>query len=80
MLPSTLPSVKTPLYDDLAFNNPSSDYLRRRLISFACITNKIISGLLQSIETIIHTWSLSTSRQSALFKSKIFAYYMVVLD
>ena len=43
--------------------------------SFACKTNRIVTGVLQSIETITHTWSVSTSSQSALFKQEHFLPY-----
>ena len=43
-------------------------------------TGRIVTGVLQSIETITHTWSVSTWHQSALFKSKTFSYRMVVLE
>ena len=43
-------------------------------------TGRIVAGGLQSLEIIMHAWSVSASSQSALFKSKIFSYCMVVLE
>ena len=46
------------------------------LVTFACKMLGMVAGLLQSI---MHTWSVSTSCQNTLFKPKMFFYCMVVL-
>ena len=78
-----LPSTKTLLYDVFAraFGLRCSFFrlLSKTTHSFACKINRIVTGVLQSIETITHTWSASASSQSALFKSKMFSYHIVFL-
>ena len=64
----------------LAFDAPSSNYSAKRLVLVACKTNKIVTRLLLWIKTILHTWSVSTSHQSTLFKQKMLSYCMVVLE
>ena len=54
----------------LAFGAPSSSYSTRIYISFLYRTNRIVAGLLQSIQIITNTWSVSASCQSTLFKPK----------
>ena len=70
-----LPSTKTLLYDAFAcaFGLRCSflRLLSKTTHSFACKTNRIVAGILQSIETITHAWSVSALSQSALFKSKM---------
>ena len=79
-----LPSTKTLLYD--AFGHAfvlRCSFLRllsKMTHSFACTTNRIVAGVLQSIKTITHAWSVSTSSQSTLLKSKTFSYCMEVLE
>ena len=79
-----LPSTKALLYDVFthAFGLRCSFLwlLSKATHSFACKTNKIVTGVLQSIETITHTWSVSTLSQSALFKPKMISYHMIVLE
>ena len=81
---SMLPSTMTPLYDAFAcaFGLWCSFFqlLSKMTHSFAYKTNRMVAGVLQSIETIMHAWSVSASSQSALFKSKTFSYHMVVLQ
>ena len=79
-----VPSTKTLLYDTFAcaFDLRCS-FLRlfsKTNHSFACKTNRIVAGGLQSIKTIMHAWSVSASSQSSLFKSKTVSYHMVVLE
>ena len=79
-----LPSCKTLLYD-ASTHAFGLRYSFLRLLSkmthlFACKTNRIVAGVLQSIETITHAWSVSTLSQSALFKSEMLSYRMVVLE
>ena len=78
------PSTKTLLYDAFvrAFDLRCSflRLLSKMTHSFACKTNRIVAGVLQSIEAITHAWSVSASSQSALFKSKTVSYCMVVLE
>ena len=77
-------SAKTLLYDAFAcaFDLRCSflRLLSKTNHSFACKTNRIVTGGLQSIETITHAWSVSASSQSTLFKSKMVSYHMVVLE
>ena len=79
-----LPSTKTLLYDAFvhAFGLRCSflRLLSKKTLSFAFKTNRIVAGVLQSIETTMHAWSVSTSSQSALFKSITFSYCMAALE
>ena len=79
-----LPSTNTLLYDTFAcafdLRCPFLRLFSKTTHSFACKTNRIVAGVLQSIETITHVWSVSASSHSALFKSKTFSYYMVALE
>ena len=73
-----LPSSKTLLHDASA-RAFGLRYSFLRLLSkmthlFAYKTNRIVAVVLQLIETITHAWSVSTSSQSALFKSKTLSY------
>ena len=45
-------------------------YSTRICVSFPYRTNRIVTGLLQSIQIITHTWLFSASCQSTLFKPK----------
>ena len=81
---SMLPFTKTLLYDAFAraFGLRCSFFqlLSKTTYSFACKTSKIVTEVLQSIESITHAWPGSTLSQSALFKLKTFSYCMVVLE
>ena len=48
--------------------------VRKTTHSFACKTNRIVAGVLQSIEIITYAWSVSALSQSALFEPKTFSY------
>ena len=79
---SMLPSTKTLLYDafacDFGLRCSFFRFLCKITHSFACKTSRIVAEVLQSIETIMHGWSVSTSSQSALFRPKTFSCQMVV--
>ena len=76
MLPFTLPSTEALLHD-MVFDPPSSS---KGVTSIACKTNRVVPGLLNSILTIKHTWLVSTSCQSALFKPETFPYCIAALE
>ena len=79
-----LPSNKMLLYDAFAraFGLRCSflRLLSKTTHSFVFKNNRMVAGVLQSIETIMHAWSVSASSQSTLFKSKTVSYRMVVLE
>ena len=64
----------------LAFEASSCD--RDHLISKVCLynTSRKVAGLLQLIQRITHTWSVSALCQSGLFQQKMFSYCIVVLE
>ena len=63
----------------LAFDAPSSSYSARIRVSFPYRTNIIVAGLLQSLQIITHTWSVSASCQGTLFDPKTLFNCIVVL-
>ena len=78
MLHFTLPSAKTYCMMLLAFGAPSSSYSTRICVSFPYRTNGIVAGLLQSIQIITHTSSVSAC-QSTLFEPKTLFNCIVLL-
>ena len=64
----------------LVFEAPFFDYSAKRLVLYPCKTNRIVAGLLWWIQTITHTWSVSSSSQSILFMPKTFSYCMAILE
>ena len=55
----------------VAFNSPSSSYSTRIRISFPYRINRIVAGLLQLIQIIMPTSSVSASCQSTLLEPKM---------
>ena len=77
---SMLPSTKTLLYDAFGLQCSFLRLLSKTTHLCAYNTNRIVAGVLQSIEINKYNWLVITLSQSALFKPKTFSYRMVVLE